>query len=87
MSCCNRKRAQWAVPASVAAAPQPQPSRPAESTPVRTMNFEYVGDEGISVRGAITRTQYRFHARGARVPVDHRDAAYLAAMPNLRPAR
>jgi len=87
MSCCNKKRAQWAVPASVAAPPQPGPSRPAEATTLRTVNFEYVGDEGISVRGEITRAQYRFQARGVRVAVDHRDAAYLAAMPNLRPAQ
>jgi hypothetical protein len=49
--------------------------------------FEYVGRTGLTVLGPITGHRYRFAGPGAKVPVDSRDAASLAAVPNLERAR
>ena len=53
----------------------------------RSVAFEYVGETALRVMGPITRTPYRFRTTGARVEVDHRDAPYLAGVPNLRRVR
>jgi hypothetical protein len=46
--------------------------------------FEYLGRTGLTVTGPISRRTYRFPLQGARVAVDARDAATLAAVPTLR---
>jgi hypothetical protein len=46
--------------------------------------FEYIGNTGLTVYGAVTRTRYRFLNPGMRVLVDVRDARSLAGVPNLR---
>jgi hypothetical protein len=49
--------------------------------------FEYTGRTGMTVRGPATGRRYRFDYPGARVFVDLRDRAALAAVPHLRQVR
>jgi len=65
-------------PDTFAAAPTPRRAEP--GAPVV---FEYVGQTGLTVTGPMTGHRYRFAGPGAKVPVDSRDAASLAAVPNL----
>lgn len=89
MGCCNQKRAHWnrsvAPPRSTMTA-SAETAAPIvrELALTRTIAFEYVGETAMSVLGPITRTRYRFRGTGARVPIDHRDAPYVSAVPNLR---
>lgn len=48
------------------------------------MLFEYVGRTGMTVVGPATGTRYRFDRPGARLAVDPRDHAAMAAVPHLR---
>jgi hypothetical protein len=47
------------------------------------VTFEYVGATALTVFGPLTGVRYRFGHPGARLTVDSRDAAALAAVPNL----
>jgi hypothetical protein len=49
--------------------------------------FEYRGGRVLTVVGQGTGYQYRFVGFGARVSVDARDRASLAAVPYLRQVR
>jgi hypothetical protein len=46
--------------------------------------FEYIGQTAMAVIGGATRLRYTFIKPGARVEVDARDRASLAAIPNLK---
>jgi hypothetical protein len=46
--------------------------------------FEYVGRTGLTVTGAVTGRVYRFDQPGARIGVDPRDRASMAAVPVLK---
>jgi len=48
-----------------------------------TVVFQYVGRSGLTVRGPFSGKRYRFDSHGARVAIDARDAASMAAVPNL----
>jgi len=78
MSCCNRRRTQWATSRPTLPA---QHHRPVERTQLRTVSFEYTGGRRISVLGPVTGMRYHFPMPGAPVEVDQRDAAYFAAVP------
>jgi hypothetical protein len=45
--------------------------------------FQYTGNGRLTVVGSGTKTVYVFDGRGARVVVNGRDAASLAAVPSL----
>ncbi len=87
MGCCNEKRIGWAAMESApsislqARLPQPPAS---EVLLEQSVGFEYVGETALTVLGPITGIHYRFRAPGARLEVDHRDAPYLACVPNLQ---
>jgi hypothetical protein len=49
--------------------------------------FEYVGATGLTAVGGVTRRTYIFGLPGAKVAVDSRDVASLAAIPLLRQVR
>jgi hypothetical protein len=90
MSCCGHKRSQFYAgaprrPAVAQAAQGPRPPNRASSQ--RSAVFEYVGATGLSVIGPVTRTLYRFDARGTQVVVDPRDALAIARVPNVRQVR
>jgi len=53
----------------------------------RPVGFECVGARPITVIGQGTGYQYRFAGFGARVSVDARDRASVAAVPGLREIR
>ena len=86
MACCNDKRARWAT--SIPGGPRLESSRSGISAapPLRTIEFEYVGATSLRVTGSMTRAHYVFAQPGAKVPVDQRDAPYMAGVPNLRRA-
>lgn len=89
--CCNQKRAgfsgRFPLPARpLMAPPANHPVTQRQSPMVQSIRFEYVGDTSLSVTGPITRLQYRFRGKGARVEIDYRDAPYVTAVPNLRRA-
>jgi len=46
--------------------------------------FQYVGKTAITAVGPVSGRQYRFDYPGAILPVDPRDRASLATVPNLR---
>ena len=48
------------------------------------MLFEYCGSTALTAMGPVTGRSYRFERPRARVAVDARDAAAIAAVPNLR---
>lgn len=85
MSCCGHRRAQAAgTMPNVLSGANP---RRAVSLPVRTALFEYVGTTAMTVVGPITGKRYVFHADGARLAVDVRDAQYVRQVPMLREVR
>ena len=49
-----------------------------------SLTYEYVGRTGLVVVGPVTGRQYRFDRPGARLEVDPRDSASVAAIPVLR---
>ncbi len=88
MGCCGSQRAQYHTsahsgPVEAASAVHPSP-RVVSTT---TLNFEYVGQTGMTAVGPLTGKRYRFNFPGAVVPVDSRDGPSIAAVPNLRRAK
>jgi len=60
---------------------------PSAGPAIRETLFEYRGGRVLTVIGQGTGFQYRFVGFGARVFVDARDRASLAAVPHLREVR
>ena len=86
--CCGNRRSQYRgttiapppprVAPNLAGAPQSfAPPRPGAT-------FEYTGQTGLTVKGAVTGQSYRFDRPGARLAVDPRDRPSMAAIPVLR---
>jgi len=73
MSCCGKARSQLTAQGTTA-----------NSVRTAAVLFEYVGRTRLVIIGPATRTSYRFDRPGARVLVDGRDQASLAAVPVLR---
>jgi hypothetical protein len=85
MPCCGNRRAQAGAAPALGREQRPRLVAPALYSPPPAV-FEYTGKTSHAVTGPITRTIYRFPAPGARVLVDARDAAAVAAVPNVRRA-
>lgn len=68
-------------PGPVPASSVMQQRRSVVQTPIQ---FEYVGESGLTAIGPITGRHYRFVGPGARVAVDPRDAPSLRAVPRLK---
>lgn len=89
MSCCGKKREDRRTPAAFisAAAPARPPWKAQTQPAIRpTVEFEYTGKTAMAVIGAVSRLRYTFIKPGAKVKVDARDRASLAALPHLRQA-
>lgn len=88
MSCCGKKRAQWAADAERGAPVHSNPisvkSHPAQAPDRLERRFEYVGSSRLTVTGVSTRQQYHFAVPGAKVAVDPSDASGLRGEPDLR---
>jgi len=84
MSCCGKKRSNLAQPSAQAAAAGIQPRLPSTGGAGLGVQFEYRGGGVLTVTGQGTGIQYRFTGYGARMNVDRRDRASLAAIPQLR---
>lgn len=48
------------------------------------VSLQYTGASTLTAYGPISGRSYRFDSPGAVVPVDPRDASWLAAIPKLR---
>lgn len=83
MSCCGTKRTRL-EPAPTASAPGVPAPRAAAAGSGVACDFEYLGGSVLTVIGQGTGLPYRFVGHGARVRVDPRDRASLAAVPHLR---
>jgi hypothetical protein len=82
MSCCGKERQQSGAPASPTF---PEPSAGSLARELRsTVEFELLGDVGLTAIGPVTGLHYRFESGGSAVPVDVRDRRGLAAIPRLR---
>ena len=82
MPCCGKTRVtpgRAPPPASVGT-----DAGPSAGPAIRETLFEYHGGRVLTVIGQATGLQYRFVGFGARVFVDARDRASLAAVPHLR---
>lgn len=81
MSCCGSKRApagSWTGNVRASSLTNPQAQR------YSVAYFRYVGQAALTVTGPVSGKSYRFSAPGAVMPIDPRDQASLAAVPNLR---
>ena len=85
MPCCGNGRARVVAASAPQREQRPGPVAPARSAP-QPVTFEYTGKTALAVTGPITRATYRFPVPGARVPVDAKDAAAVAGVPNVRRA-
>ena len=86
MPCCGKARA-LASPATPLTANAGTDAGPSAGPAIRETLFEYRGGRVLTVIGQGTGLQYRFVGFGARVYVDARDRASLAAVPLLREVR
>ena len=77
MACCGQRRAMASTSGRIADA-----GLPARSS--REALYEYTGETSMTVYGAVSQRVYRFGQPGARAQIDPRDAASLAALPDLR---
>ncbi len=78
--CCGNNRARMGR-----GLPGPQAPRGISGLARPTgLTFEYIGRTGLVVAGPVTGRQYRFDRPGARLEVDPRDSASVAAIPALR---
>ena len=80
MSCCGKLRTRTLPQQNATAGDGRQ--RPAPTVPL--VQFEYGGATGLTAVGPVTGRRYRFERPRARVAVDSRDAAAMAAVPGLR---
>lgn len=82
MSCCGNKREELAQQLS---------STKSTGTPVEKMwddvLFEYTGETGLTVKGSVSRNQYRFTQKGDTQLVDYRDVSGMMGVPVLRKYR
>lgn len=78
MACCGQTRAQLSLTGKAALA-----ANRVVAAPTPALLFEYTGRTGMTVVGSGTGRTYRFGEPGARVQIDARDVASLAAVPNL----
>jgi hypothetical protein len=78
MSCCGNKREELAQQLS---------SNKIVTPVVKMWNdvlFEYTGNTALTVKGNISRTVYRFSAKGDTQLVDYRDVSGMMAVPVLK---
>jgi hypothetical protein len=85
MSCCGSKRQPEVrndfVASGTSLAPEPGPRGIAPNNGVL---FGYYGAGPLVVIGSVSGRRYHFAQRGARLPVDPRDAAGLVTNARLR---
>ncbi len=86
MSCCGEKRSgihpaghggRGYGPVAGRAGPAPRKLQ-------FSVEFEYLGNTGLTVQGPVTGRRYRFPRPGAVAEVDLRDRVSLARVPKLR---
>jgi hypothetical protein len=83
MSCCGQKRNEETIAFN-------QPAKTYTSALINKTEkqpdimMEYTGQKGLTAKGPFTGIMYRWNVNGDRIPVDHRDAGALKAVPNLK---
>jgi len=85
MRCCGDKRARLAhVQGSRTSPTDASSSTESTARERKERTFEYVGDKGLTVRGAVSGKMYRFEARGDLIEVAHDDAFAMMAERDVR---
>ena len=85
MPCCGDKRGRVRRQTTVGTSTTTgNGSTPRRVSSKKELQFEYIGQTGLTVRGTITGKRYRFTRPGALVSVDGRDGPSMFAVPNLR---
>lgn len=80
MSCCGKKREAWLDEKKAI-------GNPGATALLPGVYFEYTGETGLTAKGPVTRTFYRFQGKGDRQLVDRRDASGLMAIPHVKRVR
>ncbi|NUO79366.1 hypothetical protein HUU05_04765 [candidate division KSB1 bacterium] len=83
MSCCGKQRERFHRASGVHSKPT-APESAARTVRYTSVYFEYLGKTGMTVLGPVSGKRYRFDHSGAKVEVDLRDRASLAAISALR---
>ena len=82
MSCCGSRRAVFHR--QIVSATR---SGNVNYRPPATIEFEYIGQGQLTVKGPATGVVYRFGTHGQRLSVHGADAASLRTIPSLKPLR
>jgi hypothetical protein len=85
--CCGNNRSQYR--GTTVNPPPPRVASPNSGSQSATprgpsVTFEYTGQTGLTVKGAVTGRTYRFDHPAARLGVDLRDRPSMAAIRILR---
>jgi hypothetical protein len=84
MSCCGDKRSKiYHDPYSQAGVGESTIAGQSVQQPEGSY-FVYTGATGLTAKGVITGTVYRFEQPGSTLEVDRRDASFLTGIPNLK---
>jgi hypothetical protein len=81
MACCGQRRALASASGRMVEV------KPPSRAPSRVALYEYTGNTGMTVTGAVSGMKYRFEQPGSKVQIDSRDVSSLAGLPNLRRSR
>ena len=92
MSCCGKKRTQLNLSRNNQQLAESAGNRSSEMSVSSThimenlpsVNFQYIGNQSLTVIGPGTQKRYRFVSRDAIVAVDAQDVRALGSVPTLR---
>lgn len=79
---CNCGNKRTSIDNPLYSASSARPAQQAKMWP--DVAFIYTGKSGLTVRGTVTGTQYRFNGPGESLLVDYRDAAAMMQVPVLK---
>jgi hypothetical protein len=80
---CGNKRMEYSQQAHAGSRVNTKTRTPVQTPPVYA-SFEYIGKTALTIRGNITRTEYRFNFPGNRQNIDYRDIPAIMAIPVLK---
>jgi len=84
MSCCGKSPTPAQEPMVRRGPPASADSAAGFQIRVSYVEFEYLGNTRLSIRGPFTGQRYDFGHPGAVSAVDSRDATYFTGLPKLR---
>ena len=86
MRCCGNKRSEWLQREALPAPRENVRSIDTQGEPQRARRqFEYIGDDALTLRGAASGATYRFAHRGDCLEVAYEDTFAMLAERNVMP--